>query len=346
MRSFPSLTKLDAFAALLLAGYFLYYSLGSLRTEFTPDDLMNCYFAWLRPISGHFTDMLLFFRLSPTFRPFGALVYKVSFTLFGFNLVPLRLLLLLVLGVNMVLAYALASRLTGLREAGVIAALLGAYHENSAHLLYNSARLYDIFCFFFYFGALLYYVRVRETGHPVRPSKVLLFSLLYILALDSKEMAVSLPVMACAYELLFHSHQWLRRAFLRRLWRDGAAVWVSGCITAAFIAGRGEWPRVDQPVGRLQACTVVRELLERSRASSRRIVLRARLVQQRKNSGLSAGIARGGVAPSLETAPLELAAVHGGHPADRIHPAARPRCSFDSRDWIDDLWRRCVDPGA
>jgi hypothetical protein len=226
-------------AALFIAGYFLHFSIGSLRTEFSPDDLMNCYVAWLRSPGVLLADNLLFFRPTGVYRPLGAIVYRASFGLFGFNLFPLRLFLLLLLAANVFLIYTVCRRLTGSREIGLIAALIGAYHGNTTYLFYNTGTLFDIFCFFFYFSAFAYYLRIREAGHQPGPAQWIAFAFLFILALDSKEMAVSLPVMIAAYEMLYHPPVSLRpRYLLRWLFLQGGGAWVSGGITLAYITGR------------------------------------------------------------------------------------------------------------
>ena len=79
----------------------------------------------------------------------------------------------------------------------------------------------------FYFAALLYYVRLRRAQGSLRASQVCVFLVLYICALDSKEMAVSLPVIVLAYELLFEG----RKAKL------GPGI-AAAVLTAIFIAGK------------------------------------------------------------------------------------------------------------
>ena len=165
---------------------------------------MNSWGAVFRPLSQTITDCFVFFRFAPNYRPFGALVYRASFAVSGFNLLPLRVLLLVILGLSMLLVYCLVRRLTLSREAGVLAALLASYHSEYWPLLFNTGMLYDIFCCFFYFCALVYYLRIRQSGRLLRWFELLIFCCLYILALDSKELGVSLPVVIGAWELLFN----------------------------------------------------------------------------------------------------------------------------------------------
>ncbi len=45
---------------------------------------------------------------------------------------------------------------------GALAALLIAYHPRFVYLYYDTAYIYDVLCYFFYFATLLLYVRVRQ----------------------------------------------------------------------------------------------------------------------------------------------------------------------------------------
>lgn len=224
-------------AAAFLAAYFLYFTAGSLRAEFTYDDLMNCYRGWSRPLSGLLADNLFFFRYSPAFRPFGALIYKLSFGPFGFDLYPLRVLLLMMLAGNVLLVYQLCRSLTESEELGLFAALSLAYHMKFWPLYYTTGTLYDIFCFTFYLSALAVYINARRQGRDVSLRSLLVVCGLYILALDSKEVAVTFPVMLALYELLWHPPALQKHALIPWLTRL-TPVWIAAGITGAYLAGR------------------------------------------------------------------------------------------------------------
>lgn len=225
-------------AVVFLAGYFWHFWSLSLRAEFTSDDLMNCYGAFFSPWGSLVADNLLFFRATPVYRPFPALLYKTSFALYGFDLSGLRITLAGVMAFNVVLMYLAARRLTGRREIGLFAALLGGVHRNHGFLLYNTGTLYDIFCFFFYFSALVYYFRIRQAQRALSFLQSLLVAFLLTLALDSKEMAVSFPVMILLYELWKQPPHLQCRAVGRWLLQEGRLAVVSGVIVLVFILGR------------------------------------------------------------------------------------------------------------
>jgi hypothetical protein len=240
--------------AALLAGvfigvYFFQRAHLSLLARFTPDDLMNSWGAVFRPLSQTAADCIVFFRFAPTFRPLGTLLYRASFAVSGFNLLPLRILLLVMMGLSVLLVYCFVRRLTLSREAGVLAALAAAYHQEYWPFYFNTGQLYDILCCFFYFCALVYYLRIRQSGRLLQWRQMVVFCGLYILALDSKELGVSLPVVIGAWELLFNPPALSLAGWRRFFQRDFLPVWVTGIMTAAFIQGRILGPQGLSQVG-------------------------------------------------------------------------------------------------
>ncbi len=217
-----------AAAAAAIVGCFLYFAGPGLNADFTHDDLMNLYVSWRVPAGEHVRDIALFFRPSAAFRPAGALFYRALFETFGFNALPFRVACYALMLANLWLAYALARRLAGSGTAAALAALLFAYHGQFWTLYVNTGMCYDLLCFFFYAAAFLYYLKARERGLPLAWGRVAVWAALYILCLNAKEMAVTLPVMIAVYEML-------ARERVLKWWRAPA---VGAALTALFIFGR------------------------------------------------------------------------------------------------------------
>ena len=83
----------------------------------------------------------------------------------------------------------------------------------------------------------------------LRPAQLLIFLLLFVLALDSKEMAVTLPVIILTYEFL-KAPRWADwKAFLRWSWRDATPSLIAGAVTAIYLYGKlygtGSLTRLD-----------------------------------------------------------------------------------------------------
>jgi hypothetical protein len=226
-------------AATCVAAYLMGFAGQGLRADFSHDDLMNLHGAWRVPFSEQVRDMVLFFRPTPTYRPAGSIFYRLLFEGWYFNALPYRLACYGLLLLNLGMAYALVRRLAGSRLTAGIAVLLFAYHGGFAGLYCNTGLCYDLLCFFFYTAAFLYYVRVRQRGSPLGWKQVTAWSGLYLLALNSKEIAVSLPVLMGVYELTASPPAaWKLRDLSRWVYREGRAVVAGGIITVLYIGGR------------------------------------------------------------------------------------------------------------
>jgi hypothetical protein len=223
--------------AIVILLYVFVFAGDAFRTYFVGDEVMNLYWSWFTPLGQLLKENVLFF--SGAYRPFAVLFYRILFAAFGLNPLPYRVVCFVFLLVNLGLLYAFCRRLSGSREIGVVACLLAAYHAQLFDLYYNAGTIFELLCFFLFYVTLLYYLSIRTRGlYPgVRQSAILL--ILYILALNSKEMAVSLPVWIASYELVFHP---LRPLALARLgpWalREGRFLWMSIAVTLPYVAGK------------------------------------------------------------------------------------------------------------
>jgi uncharacterized membrane protein YfcA len=178
--------------------YFLPLAWVGLTARFATDDPMNIAGYWNRGWEKLIAAQFLFF--SSYYRPMGGLFYMPIFDVFGTNPFPYRAVLLVILGANAFLAYGAAKTLSRSVPIALIAAVFTSYHGGMFVLFYNTSQLYDVLCFLFWFAALNLYLRIRtrERDLNIRETGVLLG--LYICALNSKEMAVTLPVALFAYE--------------------------------------------------------------------------------------------------------------------------------------------------
>jgi hypothetical protein len=51
-------------------------------------------------------------------------------------------------------------------EAALVALAIGCFHASAITLYLSNAVIYEILCFGFYYGAFLYYLRIRQSGRP------------------------------------------------------------------------------------------------------------------------------------------------------------------------------------
>ncbi len=200
--------------------YYLYFVWHIFGARFSGDDMMNMdYYFKLSPLKLALIQMAPW---SGYYRPMGGCFYMAIFSLAGLHPFLFHFFALLIVAANVYLTYRVA-RLLGCAElpAG-LAALVMCYHGGMPALYYDTGFIYDILCCFFYLAATVYYIRIRGQGRPLRAIETAAFLLLALCALNSKEMAVTLPVVLLAYEWVYHPPaRWKPRDLLR--WLGGPA---------------------------------------------------------------------------------------------------------------------------
>jgi hypothetical protein len=190
-----------AFAAFLLA-YFLYFTYDGLKVHFAIDDIGNMGHYYLGgPLALALSQFTLWHG---DYRPMGGLFYVPILMFAGLNPVPYQAALLLILLANVYLVYRLACLLGAGELSAGVAAIVVSYHAGLHNLYYNAAFIYDALCCFFYLAALLYYVRIRQAGRVPGARQIAVFLALFLCALNSKEMAVTLPLTLLVYEWIYH----------------------------------------------------------------------------------------------------------------------------------------------
>ncbi len=205
----------NAAAAGLILAYFWWFAGPWIWAGFTPDDLMNCHRALERPFGQLLLDHLTVFLPASELRPLGSLFYLVLYRSFGFHSFPFHLVLYTVLVANLLLTYLAVHRLTEVTSAAWIATIFHAWHGNWKIIDLSVGFCFDVLCYFCYVTALIAFGAGR----------LWLFLGLYMLSMNAKEIAVSLPVVCLVWK------GWECR-------RSASAVIVAGLLTASFIGGR------------------------------------------------------------------------------------------------------------
>lgn len=218
--------RLAAAGLFFIACSFIRLTRHALVTGFSSDDLMNLHRSWYFPLSALVKANLLFFLPSDFIRPMGSVWYRSLYYFAGFHGGPFHAADLAILAANIFLTYSVARRLSGSRLAALIAALLSCYRRNSEPLYFDTGYIYDTLCYFFMFAALLWYIAIRQRNRTPGIGETAGLLALFVCALNSKEMAVALPLVLALYEWLYE-----RRRSLRTLI-------VMGAMTAVFIIFR------------------------------------------------------------------------------------------------------------
>lgn len=224
----------SAAAAAFLAVWFLSQTWRGMFVDVTEDDLMNMYYAaWRIPLWKLFLANLTPF--TSVYRPFGSLSYDAIYSVAGLHALPFRVFAYAVMLLNIWLVYRVTTLLTGSSWTGLLCALIFSYHKRLYALLVNGGTIYDLLSFTFFLLAFAFYVSARRGFGNVTGWRLLAFCALYTLALNSKEMAASLPAILLVYELAFHRDS--VRAGVRWLY-DRRAMWIAAAMTALAFAFR------------------------------------------------------------------------------------------------------------
>jgi hypothetical protein len=215
--------------ALFLVAYFFWFAGGGLHGPFTGDDLTNLNFH----LTPSFPRLLLsnLTYWSTTYRPMGGIVYVLIYRLAGFHPVPFRVVCFALLLLNLWLMYRVCLRLSERREVAAIATMLVTYHAWMVNLYYSTGTIYELLCFAFYFAAFDYYLGIRQAGKTLGARQWAWFLLLYICALNSKELAVTLPLCVLSYEAIWH-----------RLKNSARVVTISALVTLPYVLGKLSGP--------------------------------------------------------------------------------------------------------
>ena len=218
--------------------WFLYFSRDVLGVHFAPDDMMNVgNFYWTPGLWRLFYSQFPIWR--GYYRPMGGLFYLPILSVWGLNPAPYHVALSLVLAVNVWLVYRLA-RLLGAGEwAAGLAALVACYHAGLGNLYYNTAFVYDALCGCFFLAALVYCCGIRGRGRLLSAGQKAMFAVLVVCALNSKEMALTLPAVVVAYEWIYHPPaSWRLRTVATWLRGGGSAALIAACLALLDLYGK------------------------------------------------------------------------------------------------------------
>src|SRR5688572_931362 len=216
----------------------------ALRNEFVFDDI------YLVTVNHQIRSLNLPLLLS-SYRPTRDISYAIDFALWGENPFGFHLTSILIHAANVLLVFSLVRRLTKDIVSATIAALIFAVHPiQTDSVTYISGRRDVLFTSFYIlaFHSYLSYYRRRWSVKAV--AFFLLFLLLWLLSLLSKEMAVSLPVLIFVWHFC---DAWGEEtgSFGRQLWQTlkrtiNRDKWFWLVLTAAGIAFTAYWVLIKQ----------------------------------------------------------------------------------------------------
>ncbi len=178
--------------------YFLWLTRGGMKVFFNPDDVMNLYKEWLRPLPESLHSSLAFW--GGDVRPLGQLAYRIIYNVFGWHPKPFRGVCFALMVLNIAVSYLLYLRITKSDRVAAVALLAGCYHGAMIGIYISTGTIYDVLAQTFILSALLMYMG-SETSSWWR---TVFICILTAAAIQTKEMGFALPLLAGAYELAFY----------------------------------------------------------------------------------------------------------------------------------------------
>ncbi|MBW2469385.1 MAG: tetratricopeptide repeat protein [Deltaproteobacteria bacterium] len=199
-------THLLPIAVLVCVSAFVYFN--SLSNGFVYDDLgtivENVHIKRFSNFLSSFYNQS-YFKISggeASYRPLATLSYYLLYAVFDVNPFGYRLFSFALHIFNVILVYMLARIIIANKRAALMAGLLFACHPVNAEAVNGISYNEDLLAAFFFFVALLFYMRLQPSAS--KPG-YLFFALslsFFLLGLLSKEMAITLPAIVVLYDLI------------------------------------------------------------------------------------------------------------------------------------------------
>jgi protein O-mannosyl-transferase len=150
-----------------------------------------------------------------SYRPVVTLSYFIDYSFWKLNPFGYHLTNLLLHVFNAILVYFFAFLITGGSQIALFSALLFALHPVNTEVVNVISFREDLLSFSFFIWSLILYLKL-DSYRGRKKSLVYISSLgLFALALFSKEMAASLPLVILLYEVIFNPRDDSRKPFLK-----------------------------------------------------------------------------------------------------------------------------------
>lgn len=148
-----------------------------------------------------------------TYRPIVTLTYFLDYAVYGLRPWGFHLTNILLHAANGVLLYTFSALLLKGTIKPFIISLLFVANPVLTEAVNAVSFREDLLCFLFYIAALILYLQSKSTS--LNTTKTYFFScLFYFLALLSKEMALTLPLVICCYEWIYRDNKKVLRSIL------------------------------------------------------------------------------------------------------------------------------------
>jgi len=230
---------------LAVVAYCLGLAWRAAHAHFAPDDPMNMYWYWHDGFWRVLWHNLTFW--STAYRPLGGLYYLPIYAAFGLNPVPYRIMILGIVLANAYLSCRTAELLTGSRAVALLTGVLAGAHASLLVIYYSNSSVFDILAYFLSMLILIRYITIRQRNLIPSAGQAAIIIVLFVLALDAKEMSVVTAGFVLAYEILFHGAPWNAPRMMGWLKREGRLPMILIVLVVIYTAGKllGPHPITD-----------------------------------------------------------------------------------------------------
>lgn len=195
MRYFPVIC-----IAVLLFFTFRVYNDAYLYT----DDFNNLY--WVQQASGGDIALHVLNPASRNLRPVGMLLYWFMLHFFDLNVIVYHWTAWGIHALNTLLVYVVLKRYTESRAGAIVGAMLFASQANFADIYWNFGTIFDLVSGCAFFGGLFLWMMKPERSW----ARVLICTLVFLFAIQAKEMAFTLPVIWFLCDVLLREKSAMR----------------------------------------------------------------------------------------------------------------------------------------
>ena len=138
-----------------------------------------------------------------SYRPVTTLTYFIDYAFWGLNPFGYHLTNILLHLLNAILLYFFASQLTNNKRIGLFSALLFALHPVNSEAVAVVSFREDLLAFLFFITSLIFYIKINASCGRKKTIFYVLSLASFLLALFSKEMAFTLPLILILYDFYF-----------------------------------------------------------------------------------------------------------------------------------------------
>ena len=159
------------------------------------DDFNNLY--WVQKLGGTTLLWDIVNPISDRFRPVGWFAYWVLWSLFGLAPTPYHVLAWIIHGLNVFLVYILLQRMARSDYAAAFGSLLFVFQAVYWDIYWSFGTIFELLAAFFFLLGVWIYLRQHDSI-----GSIIVATLIYILAIKAKEMAITLPAIWFMYEVV------------------------------------------------------------------------------------------------------------------------------------------------